>query len=97
VQMTTVERRAAPIRELSDTVPPRSRRDGILTRREREIAVMAAQGLSNREVADVLVVSVRTVENHLYRVYMKLAVGGRGELLSALGFCSSEEGTGGAG
>lgn len=48
-----------------------------LTAREREIAEMAAGGLSNREIAARLVVSPRTVENHLQRVYRKLSVEGR--------------------
>ena len=56
----------------------------LLTRREREVAALAGRGLSNRDIADLLVVSVRTVENQLYRVYAKLAVGGRNQLASAL-------------
>lgn len=55
-----------------------------LTRREREVAGLAAQGRTNREIADGLVVSVRTVENHLQRVYAKLGVGSREELRAAL-------------
>lgn len=47
---------------------------GELTPREREVAGFAAVGLSNREIASRLVVSVRTVENHLQRVYGKLGV-----------------------
>jgi len=56
-----------------------------LSGREREIAQLAAQGLSNREIADKLVLSRRTVENHLQRVYTKLAVTSRGQLVAALG------------
>jgi DNA-binding CsgD family transcriptional regulator len=55
-----------------------------LTRREEEIATLAARGLSNREIAERLVVSVRTVDNHLHRAYAKLGVGGRGDLASIL-------------
>jgi DNA-binding CsgD family transcriptional regulator len=55
-----------------------------LTRREREVAGLAAQGRTNRDIADELVVSVRTVENHLQRVYAKLGVGSRDELRVAL-------------
>ncbi|MFF3855517.1 LuxR C-terminal-related transcriptional regulator [Micromonospora sp. NPDC002575] len=56
-----------------------------LTEREREIGILAAQGLSNREIAHRLVVSVRTVENHLYRINTKLGIGGRAELADVLG------------
>jgi DNA-binding CsgD family transcriptional regulator len=56
-----------------------------LTPREREIALLAAQGRSSREIADRLVLSVRTVDNHLQSAYRKLGVSGRGELSAALG------------
>ncbi len=45
-----------------------------LTSREREIANLVAAGLSNRQIADRLTVSVRTVEGHLYRACIKLDV-----------------------
>ena len=45
-----------------------------MTTREREIANLAAQGLSNREIADRLVVSPRTVEGHIYRACTKLGL-----------------------
>ncbi|MGF6882242.1 DNA-binding NarL/FixJ family response regulator [Nocardia sp. GAS34] len=55
-----------------------------LTAREREIANLVAAGLSNRQIADRLTVSVRTVEGHLYRACIKLDVTDRealGELM----------------
>jgi DNA-binding CsgD family transcriptional regulator len=55
-----------------------------LSRREREIAQLAASGLSTPDIAARLVLSVRTVENHLQRVYGKLGVTGRAGLRSAL-------------
>jgi DNA-binding NarL/FixJ family response regulator len=55
-----------------------------LTRREREIATLASHGLSNKAIAGRLVLSVRTVENRLQRVYRKLGVTSRGELASVL-------------
>jgi DNA-binding NarL/FixJ family response regulator len=55
-----------------------------LTRREREVATLAADGCSNREISERLFVSVRTVENHLQRAYEKLGVTSRGELSAAL-------------
>jgi len=63
-----------------DPVPPRS----ALTAREREVAELAAQGMSNQEVASTLMLSVRTVENHLHRAFQKLDVTSRSELGEAL-------------
>ncbi|MDQ1701906.1 MAG: hypothetical protein QOF57_1158, partial [Frankiaceae bacterium] len=51
-----------------------------LTMREREIATLIAAGLSNRDIAERLVVSVRTVEGHIYRACARLDVGDRGSL-----------------
>lgn len=51
-----------------------------LTAREREVAALAAAGLTNREIARRLVVSVRTVDNHLHAVYGKLGISGRDDL-----------------
>lgn len=55
-----------------------------LTQRERDVAELAAAGHTSREIAERLDRSVRTVENHLQRVYDKLGVGGRGELVEVL-------------
>jgi DNA-binding NarL/FixJ family response regulator len=55
-----------------------------LTVREREIVTLAAGGLSNRQIAERLVVSVRTVEGHLYRACAKLGVSDRTELASVV-------------
>ena len=56
-----------------------------LTVREREIAMLAAKGRSNRDIAETLTLSVRTVETHLQRAYTKLAVTSRAELTRVLG------------
>jgi DNA-binding CsgD family transcriptional regulator len=55
-----------------------------LTNREREIALLAADGLPSRVIAERLYVSVRTVDNHLARIYTKLGVTGRSELPAIL-------------
>ncbi len=51
-----------------------------VTSREREIAALVAEGLTNREIAERLTVSVRTVEGHIYRACIKLDVVDRDEL-----------------
>jgi DNA-binding CsgD family transcriptional regulator len=56
-----------------------------LTIREHEVAALAANGLSSREIADKLYVSHRTVENHLQRIYDKLGVSNRNQLAAVLG------------
>jgi DNA-binding CsgD family transcriptional regulator len=55
-----------------------------LTRAEQQTAVMAAAGRSNKEIAAELVLSVRTIENHLQRAYEKLGVSGRKELAASV-------------
>jgi len=55
-----------------------------LTVREREIANLVAAGLSNRDIADRLTVSVRTVEGHLYRACIKLDISDRDELAALI-------------
>ncbi|MGH3909709.1 MAG: helix-turn-helix transcriptional regulator, partial [Pseudonocardiaceae bacterium] len=56
-----------------------------LTARERDIAQLAAEGLSNLEIADRMVISSRTVGNHLHHVYVKLGISGRSDLAALLG------------
>ena len=56
-----------------------------LTASERRIAEFASQGLSNREIAQTLFVTRRTVEGHLTSVFRKLQVDSRDELPAALG------------
>ncbi|WP_367138025.1 helix-turn-helix transcriptional regulator [Saccharothrix sp. HUAS TT1] len=51
-----------------------------LTYSERRVATLAACGHSNRTIALRLHITVSTVEQHLTRVYRKLAVAGRAEL-----------------
>jgi DNA-binding CsgD family transcriptional regulator len=57
----------------------RTRQEG-LTAAERRVAVLVAQGRTNREVAAALVLGERTVETHLTHVYAKLGVRSRAEL-----------------
>lgn len=55
-----------------------------LSVREREIADLVARGLSNPEIAERLVVSRRTVEGHLYRIFAKLDISDREELTAVM-------------
>ena len=55
-----------------------------LTAREREIANLVAAGLSNKEIAERLTVSVRTVEGHLYRACIKLDISDREQLATMI-------------
>jgi DNA-binding CsgD family transcriptional regulator len=55
-----------------------------LTAQELQIAQLAAQGLTNREIGQRLFLSHRTISTHLYRVFPKLGITSRGELSAAL-------------
>ncbi|RKQ93024.1 regulatory LuxR family protein [Solirubrobacter pauli] len=84
----SARRAAARVRELhvagQGTEPPVI--DGLdgsavsLTAREAQLVDLARQGLSNADIADRLVLSVRTVESHLYRAMQKLGVRDRRDL-----------------
>jgi DNA-binding CsgD family transcriptional regulator len=56
-----------------------------LTPREGQVAALAAEGLSNREIAETLVVTVKTVEWHLKHSYRKLGVASRAGLREFFG------------
>ncbi|WP_191971476.1 LuxR family transcriptional regulator AbsR2 [Streptomyces luteolifulvus] len=53
---------------------------GELTARQRQIVTLAAAGLSNRQIAERLTLSIRTVGNHLYSAYARLGAGDRASL-----------------
>ncbi|WP_434992913.1 LuxR C-terminal-related transcriptional regulator [Arthrobacter sp. Ld5] len=55
-----------------------------LTRSEAVVARRVAAGESNRDIAEALCVSVRTVEGHLHRMYVKFGLGGRADLVREL-------------
>ncbi|WP_052720079.1 helix-turn-helix transcriptional regulator [Actinoplanes rectilineatus] len=56
----------------------------VLTTQELQIARLAARGLTNKEIADQLFLSHRTVGTHLYRIYPKLGITGRTALREAI-------------
>jgi DNA-binding CsgD family transcriptional regulator len=84
---------AAPLAERARTeltatgARPRSvRLSGVesLTASERRVAEMAAEGLTNRQIAQALFVTPKTVEVHLSSVYRKLEIASRSELVRVL-------------
>lgn len=61
-----------------------------LTVSERRVAEFAAKGLSNPAIAQALFVTRKTVETHLGRVYSKLGIAGRTQLIRVLAEAQSE-------
>jgi non-specific serine/threonine protein kinase len=59
---------------------PVPRADAILSAREREVAALVAQGLTNRDIAERLVVSERTAENHVQHVLNRLGLRSRAQV-----------------
>ncbi len=62
-----------------------------LSGQELQIAQLAAQGLSNREIGERLFLSHRTVSSHLYRIFPKLGIRSRGQLHGALGSGANDQ------
>ena len=60
-----------------------------LTKRELEVLRLVAEGHTDREVAETLIISPRTVNRHLSNIFVKIDVPGRGR---SRGLCYSAEG-----
>ena len=71
----------------SPATPPLLHSESItpLTAREREVALLLAKGTSNKDISARLFLSVRTVENHVQSILMKLGVARRSDVAAALG------------
>jgi DNA-binding CsgD family transcriptional regulator/tetratricopeptide (TPR) repeat protein len=84
--MVRVRRRAQESLALAGGRPRRLRLRGpdSLTASQRQVASLATQGLTNRQIAERLFVTIKTVETHLMAVYRKLEIRGRDELSEAL-------------
>jgi len=62
---------------------PVTRHDVSLTPQEESVTALVAQGLSNKEVAAELFISTKTVQYHLTRIYAKLGLRSRAELVAS--------------
>jgi DNA-binding CsgD family transcriptional regulator len=79
------DRARQELRATGDRIGPRTpdARDR-LTAQELQIAQLAAEGLSNREIGERLFLSHRTIGSHLYRIFPKLGITARAQLRAAL-------------
>ncbi|WP_433132484.1 AAA family ATPase [Micromonospora sp. CA-240977] len=77
------ELEAAGVQLTRATAPPQSRNER-LTPQERQIAELAADGLTNREIGNQLLLSHRTISTHLYRAFAKLSITDRRQVGEAL-------------
>ena len=86
VGATALEQHAREELVIAGARPQRVALAGVdsLTPAERRVADLAAQGLSNREIAETLFVTLKTVEVHLGHAYGKLDIRGRAQLPAAL-------------
>ncbi|WP_179855305.1 LuxR family transcriptional regulator [Paractinoplanes atraurantiacus] len=75
------DRSRQELRATGETV---RRTDDRLTAQEAQIAALAAQGLTNKEIGGRLFLSPRTISTHLYRIFPKLGITSRSELGTAL-------------
>jgi len=69
---------------LAQGLPPlvtNSKGQILLSRREHEIVSKVAEGMKNREIAELLQVSEHTVKNHLFRIFDRLGISSRAELI----------------
>jgi DNA-binding CsgD family transcriptional regulator len=74
-----LERQSARVEQIAD----------VLSKREREVAQLVAEGNSNRAIAEKLVLSERTVENHIASIFNKLNMRSRAEIATYIARASS--------
>ncbi|MFF4836713.1 AAA family ATPase [Streptomyces sp. NPDC001315] len=87
VTRATVELRASGHRTSATAQPGK----GALTAQEWQIATLAATGLTNKQIAERLFLSHRTIGTHLYQIYPKLGINSRAALRDALAALDLED------
>jgi DNA-binding CsgD family transcriptional regulator len=85
-----VGRASAELRAAGVRLPQPEQAADALTAQELEIAMLAAMGLTNKEIAERLYLSPRTVSTHLYRIFPKLGITSRAALRDALNAIPTE-------
>jgi DNA-binding CsgD family transcriptional regulator len=77
---TDADRAAGLLRSLGEKAARRGQRDaGVLTKREREVLDLLAEGLTNKELAERLFLTRKTVEHHVHSILVKLGLRSRAE------------------
>jgi DNA-binding NarL/FixJ family response regulator len=91
-----VTRTAAELRASGQSAPSAVRPGPVaLTAQELQIARLAATGLTNKQIAERLLLSHRTIGTHLYQIYPKLGITSRAALRDALSQLDAEKDDGG--
>lgn len=80
--LTIAETIAYALNESPEPEPLPAEAEAILTRRERQVAELVAQGLTNKEIAARLVIGQRTAEFHVERILTKLGFASRTQLVT---------------
>ncbi|MET7694439.1 AAA family ATPase [Streptomyces sp. NPDC005483] len=85
-------RTSAELRASGQSAPTATRPGGVaLTAQELQIAALAATGLTNKQIAERLFLSHRTIGTHLYQIYPKLGITSRAALRDALSRLEADE------
>ncbi len=72
-----MDRCKSPVPAIANTTSP----EHDLSEREMEVLKLAAKGISNKDIAEALVISIRTVQAHMRSIFNKLGIGSRSEAL----------------
>jgi DNA-binding NarL/FixJ family response regulator len=83
IDFAASRRLGQPMVVLRMTEPQRDRRVLVLSRREREVAALVAKGLSNKQIAGRLFISLATVKDHVHRILRKTHLPNRAAVAAA--------------